>query len=111
MAGLGFIKVAEISELSHGEMKSVALGQEELLLANVGGNFYVIGNTCTHAMGPLSEGDLSEEQVECPLHGAKFSVITGEVLNPPAGRNVHSYEVRISGQDILVGPAQEPVGS
>ncbi len=106
MAESEFVKVAETGELSPGQMKSVSLGEEEVLLANVDGNFYVISNTCTHAMGPLSEGDLDGDQVECPLHGAIFSVLTGEVLNPPAGENVPAYEVRISGTDILVGPAK-----
>ena len=106
MAESGFVKIAQTGELSPGEMKSVSLGQEDVLLANVDGNFYVIGNTCTHMMGPLAEGELDEDQVQCPLHGAKFSVVTGMVLNPPAGENVPAYEVRISGQDILVGPAK-----
>jgi len=101
-----FVKVAETGDLSPGEMKSVVLGQEEVLLANVDGNFYVIANTCTHAMGPLSQGELDGEQVECPVHGAIFSVITGEVVSPPAAEGVNAYEVRISGQDILVGPAK-----
>ena len=101
-----FVKVAQTGELSPGEMKSVSLGDEDVLLANVNGNFYVISDTCTHAMGPLSEGELDEDQVQCPMHGAKFSVVTGEVLNPPAGENVQAYEVRISGDDILVGPAK-----
>ena len=43
MAESGFEKVAETGELSPGEMKSVLLGQEAVLLANVDGNFYVIG--------------------------------------------------------------------
>ena len=106
MADSGFVKVAETGDLSPGEMKSVVLGQEEVLLANVNGNFYVIGDTCTHAMGQLSQGELDGEQVECPVHGAIFSVITGEVVSPPAAEGVNAYEVRISGQDILVGPAK-----
>ena len=106
MADSEFVKVAETGDLSPGEMKSVVLGQEEVLLANVDGNFYVIANTCTHAMGPLAQGELDGEHVECPVHGAIFSVITGEVVSPPAAEVVNAYEVRISGQDILVGPAK-----
>ena len=106
MAESGFVKVAGIGELSPGEMKQVQLGQEELLVANVDGSFYVIGDTCTHSMGPLSQGELDGETVECPLHGARFSVITGECVGPPADERVNAYEVRVSGQEILVGPAK-----
>lgn len=105
MADSRFVKVAETGELASGQMKSVMLGREELLLANVDGNFYVIGGRCTHMAGTLSSGDLDGEQVRCPLHGAKFSVVTGEVIDPPARNGVQAHEVRISGNDILVGPA------
>jgi len=106
MAEPGFEKVAETSEIAPGEMKLVPLGQGEVLLANVGGNFYAINDTCTHMGGALADGDLDGEQVQCPLHGAIFNVVTGEVHNPPAREGVQAYEVQISGNDILVGSAK-----
>ena len=106
MAEPGFKKVAETSDLASGEMKLVALGQGEVLLANVDGNFFAISDSCTHMGGTLSDGDLDGEQVQCPLHGAIFNVVTGEVLNPPARQGVQAYEVRISGKDIIAGPAK-----
>lgn len=106
MAESEFEKVAETGELSPGEMKSVPLGQAEVLLANVDGKFHAISDTCTHMGGPLSDGDLDGEQVRCPLHGAIFNVVTGEVDNPPAREGVRAHEVRISGNDILVGAAK-----
>ena len=102
----GFEKVAETGNLSPGQMKSVTLGDEELLLANVDGTFCAIGNSCTHRGGALSDGDLDGEEVECPLHGATFNVVTGEVVGPPAQEGVKAYEVRISGNDVIVGPAK-----
>ncbi len=106
MAEPGFEKVAETGDLSPGEMKSVPLGEEELLLANIDGHFYAIGNSCTHRGGTLSEGDLDGEQVQCPLHGSIFNVTTGEVVGPPAQQGLQAYEVRLSGKDIMVGPAK-----
>jgi len=106
MAEAGFEKVAETGDISPGEMKSFALGQEGVLVANVDGNFYAISDTCTHMGGTLSDGDLDGNQVQCPLHGAIFDVVTGEVQNPPAREGVQAREVRISGNDILVGPAK-----
>ena len=104
MAEPGFEKVAETGDLSPGQMKSVTLGDEELLLANIDGNFCAIGNSCTHRGGTLSDGDLDGEEVECPLHGATFNVVTGEVIGPPAREGAQAYEVRISGNDVMVGP-------
>ncbi|MFQ6030392.1 MAG: Rieske (2Fe-2S) protein [Dehalococcoidia bacterium] len=107
MAEAAFIKVAEVGELPPGEMKMVEVGDEQILLANVAGNIYACDNVCSHAMAPLSEGELSEEQVECPLHGSVFNVITGEVTGPPADENLRLFQVTVEGQDILVGPPRD----
>ena len=104
MAESGFVKVADLGELSPGEMKSVEVGDDQVLLANVGGDIYACDNLCTHAFAPLAEGALDGEQVECPLHGSLFNVTTGEVIDPPADESLRVFQVRIEGQDILVGP-------
>ena len=104
MAETAFVKVAEVSELPPGEMRMVEVGGEQILLANVAGSVYACDNVCTHAGAPLSEGELDEEQVECPLHGSVFNVVTGEVIGPPAVENLRLFQVTIEGQDILVGP-------
>ena len=106
MAEAGFVKVAETGELAPGKMRSVRLGEEEVMLVNVDGNYYAISDTCSHRGGTLSEGDLDGEQIECPLHGATFNVVSGEALSLPAREGVQAYEVRISGNDILLGPAK-----
>ena len=104
MAESGFVKVADLGELPPGEMKYVELGDDQVLLANVEGTIYACDNVCTHALAPLAEGALDGEQVECPLHGSVFNVTTGEVIGPPAGENLRVFQVRIEGQDVLVGP-------
>ena len=105
MAGSGFMKVADVGELSPGEMKYVEVGGDQVLLANVEGTIYACDNLCTHAFAPLAEGDLDGEHVECPLHGSVFNVVTGEVIDPPAAKNLKVFQVRIEGQEILVGPS------
>jgi len=104
MAESGFVKVADLGELSPGEMKYVEVGDDQVLLANVEGAIYACDNVCTHAFAPLAEGDLQGEQVECPLHGSVFNVTTGEVIDPPADESLRVFHMRIEGNDILVGP-------
>lgn len=104
MAETAFVKVAEVGELPTGDMKTVEVGDDQILVSNVDGTIYACDNVCTHAGAPLSEGELDGEQVECPLHGSVFNVITGEVISAPADENLRVFRVRIDGQDILVGP-------
>ena len=104
MAKPGFVKVAQVGDLAPGEMMAVDVGQERILLANVDGNVHAIEDICSHAYASLSEGDLNGEEVECPLHGSAFNLLTGEAMSPPADESVKVYQLRIEGPDILLGP-------
>ena len=106
MAESGFVKVAEVGEISPGDMKVVEVGEDQILLVNVEGNIHACDDICSHAYASLSEGDLNGEEIECPLHGSAFNIITGEALTPPAEDSIRIFEVRIEGQDVLVGPAK-----
>ena len=107
MADSGFVKVAQVSEIKPGEMMMVNLGGDQVLLANVNGNIHAIEDICSHAYASLSEGDLNGEEVECPLHGGAFSVVTGEALSPPADEPVRLYQIQVDGNDILIAPPAE----
>ena len=54
-----FVKVAETAEVPAGKMKMVTVDGKEILIANVEGKYYAMGNKCTHRGGHLSKGSLS----------------------------------------------------
>lgn len=95
-----FKKVASASEVSAGEMTIVEVDGEEVAIANVGGEFFAFSNTCTHRGGPLGEGILTGDVVECPFHAGQFNVRTGAVVAPPPSEPVQTYAVRVDGDDI-----------
>ena len=82
--------------------RSILGGEESVCIANVDGNYYAIGNVCTHEGGPLADGTLEGYEVECLWHGSKFDVRTGEVTNPPANEPESTYDVKIDGTNILI---------
>jgi len=98
-----FIKVASTADLAPGEAKRVEVAGTKIALFNLEGTFYAIDDTCTHRGGPLSEGEVSGEEVTCPWHGAVYSIKTGGVLGAPAPRGVASYPVRVQGAEVEVG--------
>ena len=106
MTQSGFVKVADVGEIAPGDMKVVEVGPDQVLLVNLEGTIYALDDICSHAYASLSEGDLAGEEIECPLHGSAFSVVTGEVLTSPADEKMRTFEVRIEGQDVLLGPAK-----
>jgi len=96
------VKVAQTSDLAAGTSKVVQADDRSIGLFNVEGTFYAIDNTCTHRGGPLGEGMLKGDTVECPWHGAHFNVKTGSVTSPPAQTGVRSFPVKIEENDVLV---------
>lgn len=97
-----FVKIAETKDIQATKMKAVEVAGEKICIVNVEGKYYAIGNVCTHVGGPLSEGTLEGYQVECPWHGSKFDVRTGEPTAPPARRPEPTYEVKVEGNNILI---------
>jgi glycine betaine catabolism B len=101
-----FQKVALISEIPQGGMKKVMLGTQQVLLVNAKDKFYAIGNVCTHMGGPLDRGKLDGHEVECPWHGSRFDVTTGQVKRGPAGRPEPVYEIKVEGNEVKIRPKQ-----
>ena len=97
-----YTKVASLSELSFGEMKMVTVDEEDILLANVDGTIHAVSDLCSHADASLSDGYIEEGEVECPLHGSRFNLTTGEALNLPADEPLKVYEIKVEGDDIFV---------
>ena len=99
---MGFVKVASTNDLKPGEIKSVQVEQKEICLANVNGNFYAIGNRCTHANCSLSDGTLYGPNVKCPCHFSVFNVQTGVVVKGPATEPEPVYQVKLENDQILI---------
>jgi nitrite reductase/ring-hydroxylating ferredoxin subunit len=98
-----FVEVAKVDDVPPGTATVVDVKGLEIALINSAGEFYAIGNECTHAAGSLGEGDLIEEnQIECPLHGSVFDITSGEVVVGPADEPVPSYPTKVSNGIISV---------
>ena len=98
-----FVRVAATEDLPPGQRLLVEIEGIRIALFNLNGEFYAIEDVCTHDGGPLVEGEILEGcQVECPRHGARFDIRTGEALSMPAFEPTPSYDVEVDGGDIYV---------
>jgi glycine betaine catabolism B len=97
-----FVKVADTKDIQPSQMKEAQIDGKNICVVNVEGKYYAIGSICTHEGGPLADGMLEGYEVECPWHGSKFDVRTGEVTNPPANEPEPAYEVKVDGNNILI---------
>ena len=103
MGSVAYHVVGKRAHLREGDVKGVVVEGREIALYRIGGQFFATDDTCTHAFGSLSEGYVEGEEIECPLHGGRFDIRTGEATCPPATEALATYEVRVDGEDILIG--------
>jgi nitrite reductase/ring-hydroxylating ferredoxin subunit len=96
-----FITVAQVQDIPPGTGRTVEVSGVWIALFNVEGIFYAIDNACPHAGGPLGEGTLRGTVVECPWHGWKFSVVTGQRENNP-NFEVPCCQVRVEGEQVQI---------
>lgn len=70
--------------------------------------YYAIDDTCSHEEASLGDGWIEGDEVECPIHAAKFSLCTGSALCLPASKPVRTHRVELRGDEIWLYPG-EPV--
>lgn len=97
-----FKTVAKVSDVARGRVKVVEVEGKRIALCNVNGTVYAVDDLCTHDNGPLGEGELFNDQIECPRHGARFDVKSGKVTCLPAVIPVKTYEVKIEGEEVMI---------
>ncbi len=99
----GFEKVARTEDILPGQSKVFVVKEKQIAVFNVEGTFYALYNICPHEGGPLGQGHVKGFVVTCPWHDLAFDIRTGRGTDS-GGQCVGSYELRINGEDIYVGP-------
>ena len=103
---MGFVKALARSELQPGQGRCVVLDGKKIAVFNVDGKYHAVDDTCSHDEAPLSEGaafaDGCRCVVECPWHGSRFDLQSGDALTLPAVKPIKSYPVREVGDAIEV---------
>ncbi|HMB55905.1 MAG TPA: non-heme iron oxygenase ferredoxin subunit [Arenimonas sp.] len=90
-----WIRVCATGELLPGEFQVAFDGDTAIAVFNIDGALYAVEDICTHDGGELAGGPVEGFEVECPRHGAKFDLRTGEALCAPAYVPIAKFPVRI----------------
>jgi NADPH-dependent 2,4-dienoyl-CoA reductase/sulfur reductase-like enzyme/nitrite reductase/ring-hydroxylating ferredoxin subunit len=102
------VPVMKKDELQNGQMKTVKIDQNEILIVRVKNGFHAFAAHCTHYGATLSEGVLSGDRIVCPWHHACFHARSGDLLEPPARDALPRYEVSIEGEEVIVKFPEKP---
>jgi len=98
-----FVEIAPVSELPNGERLFIEIGGVPIVIFNIAGQFYSIGDICSHDDGPVGEGDIEGFNITCPRHGAEFDIKTGKAVQMPAVVDIPAYPVKVENGMIHVG--------
>lgn len=100
-----FTAVAPVAEVPEGVPTKVMFGSTAVMVVRRGDVVHALKDSCSHAGGPLSEGELDGDRITCPWHRSVFRITDGKVLHGPAGTRQVSYAARVNeGQVELQGP-------
>lgn len=75
--------------------------EAEFAVYHLDDGYYCTDDVCTHGMVSLSNGDVDEGQVFCPLHGGAFDIRTGAATELPCRLRLKTYKVERIGDDLF----------
>jgi len=100
-----YTPILPAAELVEGTPTKAMLGPTALVLVRRGDLVFALKETCSHAGGPLSQGELDGYSIVCPWHASAFRLSDGAVRHGPATTRQVAYRARISGDQVEVqGP-------
>ena len=100
---LEYVALAPEGDLPAGERLFVEVEGRAIVLFNLAGQLFAIGDICTHDNGPLGDGEVDGDEVVCPRHGARFDILTGKATSLPALVDIPAYPVRILEGMVEIG--------
>jgi 3-phenylpropionate/trans-cinnamate dioxygenase ferredoxin subunit len=102
-----FLEIAPLSDLPNGERLFIEAEGRSLVIFNIAGQFFAIGDICSHDDGPVGDGDIEGFNIVCPRHGGEFDVRTGQAVQMPAVVDIPAYPVKVVDGMIQVGLPKE----
>jgi 3-phenylpropionate/trans-cinnamate dioxygenase ferredoxin subunit len=91
-----------LNSFSDSPVQTVEINGSVVAVFKVDNEYFAIQNRCSHAEASLSEGEVYDCKVECPLHGAEFDLKTGEALTLPATKPIATYTTEVNENSVLV---------
>ena len=84
------------------DCRGVELAGEKIGLFQVDGEVHALDDICTHGAALLSDGDMEDGEVECPLHAGLVDVRTGHATGAPITRDTRRHDTKIVDDRLFV---------
>jgi nitrite reductase/ring-hydroxylating ferredoxin subunit len=91
-----WVEIAKVADFMETDRKLVNLDEGRgITVFKIGSEFFAVDAWCSHEKAALVLGDVTDHEIACSLHGARFDLRTGRNLSLPAVRPVASYPVKV----------------
>lgn len=100
-----YVRVMPAAEVAEEEIYEFEVDGELRILTRVGDEIFACDGICTHEYAEMSEGEIEDHVIYCPLHGSGFDLRTGAVTSLPAVTPLPVYDVKIVDGEVYVSRA------
>ena len=98
-----YIEITPAEDVPDGERIFIEVKGRSIVIFNLAGKLFAIGDICSHDNGPVGDGEIEETEIICPRHGARFDIRTGKATSLPAVVDIPAYPVRVVEGKIEIG--------
>ena len=98
-----YIEIVPADQLPEGERIFIEVEGRSIVIFNLAGKLFAIGDVCSHDNGPVGDGEIEENEIICPRHGGRFDIFTGKATSLPPVVDIPSYPVRVVEGMIEIG--------
>jgi 3-phenylpropionate/trans-cinnamate dioxygenase ferredoxin subunit len=102
-----YIEIVPADQLPEGERIFIEVEGRSIVIFNLAGKLFAIGDVCSHDNGPVGDGEIEENEIICPRHGGRFDIRTGKATSLPPVVDIPSYPVRVAERMIEIGIPRE----
>lgn len=95
-------RVCQVSELADGASRQCIVDGHAVIVCRSGDDIFALDDTCPHEDVSLSLGAFDGQVIRCPLHGSRFCVRSGKVLDPPAEQDLRTHQVQLDDGWVVV---------
>mgnify|MGYP003576058575 CR=1 FL=1 len=97
------VVVGKTSDIEEGKLVHITASGKELVVTKLDGSYYAFDNICTHAGAELHEGELSNSELTCPWHGAKWDIKTGSLISfPQKLKPLQSHRISVENDTLFI---------
>jgi len=94
-------RLAAVDELKPGDRKTEFIDDNPVLLVRTDDDYFCVADVCSHDGQPLGDGPISDNQITCTRHGARFDLANGNAMCMPATEPIVAYTVEVTDDGVL----------